>query len=439
MQDTPEVPENDQSLLELPHPYIVPGERFYEAYYWDTYWIARGLAAAGKWQLVEGMADNYVYQINKFGFVPNANREYFVSQPSSESSGKEAFAGRSQIATYAPLVRLLADHHYEAALAEGEDAALQERRNVLEKHLIPMVQEYEFWTVGSDELSGEDGPATSGRAVKMPDGTVLSRNYDGDTPRPESYRADIHTGRKAGLEDPAGHHELYRHIRAAAESGWDFSGRWFADGKNIETIEATNILPVDLNCMLYELEATIAEACEAAEEHDSATYYRDQADKRAAAINTYFWDEEQGFYFDCHIQRGEHTDYPTMAATFPLFSGIASPEQAGRVADKLEKDFLRAGGFATSLQETGEQWDGENGWAPLHQVAITGLRCFGLHGLADKARGRWVERTEKVFEATRQFPEKLRVGELAVSGYGGEYAPQTGFGWTNAAYLELTQ
>ena len=71
------------SLIPLPHPYIVPGGRFGEIYYWDSYFTMLGLAASGENDMVENMVNNFSYLIDTLGYIPNGNRTYFIgrSQP----------------------------------------------------------------------------------------------------------------------------------------------------------------------------------------------------------------------------------------------------------------------------------------------------------------------------------------------------------------------
>ncbi len=422
-------PKDEYTLLHLPNKTIVPGERFSESYYWDSYFTMLGLAKAGKWNLVKGMVDNCAYQIDRFGYVPNGNRQYYL--------------GRSQPPVFSHMVRLLAEHNAALVGEQQQDSAVGYGATLV-AYLPQMMREHQFWMAGRDKLVSGLGGSALKRVVLMPDGSFLNRYYDANaTPRPESYRKDIMNGQKAGLARPERPDEYYRNIRAAAESGWDFSGRWCDDGKNLRTINTTSIVPIDLNSLLYDLEKTIEEALEHAGEPARAGYYHREAARRAAAINKYQWDERQGFYFDYHLQRQEHTNYPTIAAAFPLHSydakagrGIANLDQARRVAKNLERDFLLDNGFATSLHETEEQWDGDILWAPAQRIACEGLRKYGYSGLADRGRKGWTERNLVIFEQTRQFFEKIPGSKQLAAANKGEYQVQTGFGWTNGVLLD---
>jgi len=269
----------------------------------------------------------------------------------------------------------------------------------------------------------------------MPDKSLLNRYYDNKmSPRPESLREDIETAKKSGRKDSD---RMYLHLRAAAESGWDFSSRWFMDPADIRTIHTADIIPVDLNSLLYHLEITIADAYKASFNLVQARQFRQKAKARQHSIDEYNWDEKAGFYKDYNFHHGKYTPVPSLAGVFPLFTGTASQEQADRVADIIRKDFLRPGGLVTTNIENGQQWDAPNGWAPLQWAAIEGLRKYGHDDLADEIAKRWVELNEKVYASSRKFVEKYNVDSIDGLGGGGEYVLQDGFGWTNGVYEAL--
>lgn len=393
------------SLIALPYPYVVPGGRFKEQFYWDSYFIMLGLAAEGKWDAIEGMMKNYAYMIRKFGFIPTANRTYFLS--------------RSQPPFFSHMLQLL---------------AREKGKKILVEYLPYLLLEYRFWIKGHSKLDKVENRAYA-RVVEMPNGVLLNRYYDNKTtPRPESLLEDKETAKLHGSEQSE---RVYLHLRAAAESGWDFSSRWFADPMDISTIQTVDIIPVDLNCLMHHLESTIAEAYRMLKQGRLAKRFQAAAERRARTINTYCWNEESGFYEDYNFHTGATTGCSTLAATFPLFVGIADARQAKLVAEKIEKEFLKPGGLTTTLVDNGQQWDEPNGWAPLQYVAIQGLKTYGHHTLAKEIRNRWVKTNMKVFHDKRKLVEKydvLRPGNLAG---GGEYPLQDGFGWTNGVLAVL--
>ena len=287
---------------------------------------------------------------------------------------------------------------------------------------------------GQRKLSSIDFMATN-RVVAMPDGQVLNRYYDDKaTPRPESRREDIETARNSRSANKA---KVYLDLRAGAESGWDFSSRWFDDPHDIETIMTTDIVPVDLNCLLYELEMTISHCYGVLRQAPLKKRFIRLAERRAESIRQHCWNETDGFFYDYNFRTGHQTSHATLAGVFPLYSGIATKKQAKHVAEKLEREFLRDGGLRMTLVDNGQQWDAPNGWAPLQWVAVCGLKRYGLDELAEEIRKRWLASTERVFADQGKMIEKYDVDSESRIGGGGEYPLQDGFGWTNGVYAAL--
>ncbi|AHB42796.1 hypothetical protein RAAC3_TM7C00001G0960 [Candidatus Saccharibacteria bacterium RAAC3_TM7_1] len=397
---------NRGSLVALPYTYIVPGGRFSEQFYWDSYFIMLGLAADDRWHRVEGMVKNFAFMIRKFGFIPTANRTYFLS--------------RSQPPFFSHMVRLLASQNG--------------RRRTYAEYLPYMLAEYRFWMKGRTKLIKQEHKAYA-RLVELPGGMYVNRYYDNKmSPRPESLKEDIETvkgshGREAD--------RLYLHLRAAAESGWDFSSRWFTDPQDITSIHTADIVPIDLNCLLYQLELTIAESYRLIKNPLLARKFQKLADQRAGAIQTYCWDETAGFFVDYNFHHEQPTGQLSLAGVFPLYARIATKHQADKVAARLRKDFLKTGGLVTTLVESGQQWDAPNGWAPLQWVAIEGLRNYGYHDLANEIKHRWITVNLKVYTTRHKLVEKYNVEGGHGLGGGGEYPLQDGFGWTNGVLAAL--
>lgn len=391
----PEASPAGGTLIPLPHPYIVPGGRFGEIYYWDSYFTMLGLQVSGKTDMIRHMVDNFAWLIDQVGFIPNGNRTYFLS--------------RSQPPFFSLMVALLAE-------AEGEE--------VWKKYLPQLEKEYAFW------MNEETGH----RVVRLPDGTALNRYWDDRAaPRPESFREDVETAKASGRPST----EVYTNLRAACESGWDFSSRWFSDGQNLTTIQAAQILPVDLNCLIFHLEKSLSRAHQLAGHSKEAEAMEEKARLRENAIRTLFYDEQAGFFFDYFIPTGKRMEGYTLAAAYPLFFEIASPQQAAAVARNLETRLLKPGGFVTTEKRTGQQWDAPNGWAPLQWIAIKGLMHYGENDLARRAKDAWVSLNVSVYQRTGKLVEKYNVEDLSLEAGGGEYPVQDGFGWTNGVLLKL--
>ena len=209
--------KEDSSLINLPYTYIVPGGRFREIYYWDSYFTMLGLQQHNRVDLIESMINNFAFLLRSFGHIPNGNRKYYLS--------------RSQPPFFALMVNLLAE--------------IKKDDNIYILYKKELELEYNFWMQGTADVKA--GEANE-RVALLPGGELLNRYYDNNpSPRQESYAEDVHVSKSSKQLA----FETFTHLRAGAESGWDFSSRWFADEKNIDTIHTTDIIPVDLNCLLY--------------------------------------------------------------------------------------------------------------------------------------------------------------------------------------------
>ncbi|MDR9068423.1 Periplasmic trehalase [Burkholderia multivorans] len=393
------------SLIPMPKPYVVPGGRFREGYYWDTYFTMLGLQVSGREDLVDDMLDNFAHLIDTVGHIPNGNRTYYAS--------------RSQPPFFAYMVTL-------AAQAEGD--------KVYQKYLPALRKEYAYWMQG--ESTTPRGQAAR-HVVAMPDGAVLNRYWDAsDTPRDESYLEDVTTAKAASGRAA---NDVYRDLRAGAESGWDYSSRWLGDGKTLATIRTTSIVPVDLNSLIFHLERTIVKGCTVTHDVGCVIDFSGRAARRALAINRWLWNRG-GYYGDYDWQLRKPRDGVTAAALYPLFAGVAWPERAKATAREVRKTLLQPGGLATTTETTGQQWDAPNGWAPLQWIAIEGLRRYGEPALAKDIGTRFLADVKHVYATEGKLVEKYVVeGAGQGGGGGGEYPLQDGFGWTNGVTLKLLE
>ncbi|PRH49499.1 alpha,alpha-trehalase TreA [Burkholderia multivorans] len=393
------------SLIPMPKPYVVPGGRFREGYYWDTYFTMLGLQVSGREDLVDDMLDNFAHLIDTVGHIPNGNRTYYAS--------------RSQPPFFAYMVTL-------AAQAEGD--------KVYQKYLPALRKEYAYWMQG--ESTTPRGQAAR-HVVAMPDGAVLNRYWDAsDTPRDESYLEDVTTAKAASGRAA---NDVYRDLRAGAESGWDYSSRWLGDGKTLATIRTTSIVPVDLNSLMFHLERTIVKGCTVTHDVGCVIDFSGRAARRALAINRWLWNRG-GYYGDYDWQLRKPRDGVTAAALYPLFAGVAWPERAKATAREVRKTLLQPGGLATTTETTGQQWDAPNGWAPLQWIAIEGLRRYGEPALAKDIGTRFLTDVKHVYATEGKLVEKYVVeGAGQGGGGGGEYPLQDGFGWTNGVTLKLLE
>lgn len=395
--------EKKGTLLKLPKPYIVPGGRFNEFFYWDSYFIMLGLQVSGRVEMMENIVENCSYLIQNVGFVPNASRTHFLS--------------RSQ----PPYFSLMLDLLFETVHDE----------KIYTKYYETLEKEYAFWMNGEEEVVNN---SSIKRVVRTKDGDILNRYYDTEnTPRPESYLIDIEDSENTPGE------EFYRNIRSACESGWDFSSRWFADGENIQTIETLNLAEVDLNCLLWHLEITLAKSSGLQNLSERENYFTERAANRRQMINKYFWDESTKIYKDYHFKKNTKTPSEHIAALYPLFLGLADQNQAKSVAETLSEKFLYQGGLVTTTKKTGQQWDLPNAWAPYQWLGFKAMKNYGFNQLAERIKNNWCSNVERVYRNTGKLMEKYNALDTETIAGGGEYPNQDGFGWTNGVYLKLQQ
>ena len=400
------------TLIPLPNAYIVPGGRFREVYYWDSYFTMLGLRKDGQHVLMKNIVDNFSWLIDTLGFIPNGNRTYYLS--------------RSQPPFFSLMVSIV--------VQDGDSSQLAAYIPRLEK-------EYAFWMNGLENLGDSRGAYK--RVVRLPDGSILNRYWDDKTkPRSESYREDIATANKAFAADSSLKKEnVFRNLRAAAESGWDFSSRWLSADENntfhLHTIHTTDIIPVDLNALLYHLEKMLYTYYSNAGTADKANHYKTSLEKRRKALYTWCWNSDSGFFFDYNFTTERQTGVISVAGFYPFFFNIADTADAPAAAGIIRHRLLYPGGVAATVNNTGQQWDKPNGWPPLQWITVTGLRNYGQTGLADTIVTRWCGINQKVYRSMYKMCEKYNVVDTTKESGGGEYTTQDGFGWTNGVFEVL--
>ncbi|GBG77617.1 hypothetical protein CBR_g24063 [Chara braunii] len=467
------------TLLPLPHPVLIPGERFREVYYWDSYWTIKGLLVSKMEKTASGVVENLIEIGRRVGFVPNGARSYYLN--------------RSQPPMLSRMVR-------EVFEATGDQSLVLKALPVLQ-------QEHEYWTTWPHGVSIEDecGQIHS-----------LSRYHAlWNQPRPEEHGTDRETA--GGMTELAAA-QFYCDVASAAESGWDFSSRWCEDPLDLRTLRTTRIVPADLNGLLFQMEMDVAFLAGAVNAPTVAAEFSDAAARRCAAIDSLLWNEEKSQWFDLLLldkdeddkvngmerwRRNQHlrvggreraaagdeisllgsledndddddadadaaaaddvvhdtinrsrqqgrvfrdacqTDQVYASNFVPLWCRLIShdKERVRRVIRALEmSDLIHPGGIATSLVHSGEQWDFPNAWAPLQDMIICGLaesRTVEGKRLARELSGRWLRSNLVAFEKTGHMHEKYDVRAVGAVGGGGEYTPQVGFGWSNGVALSL--
>jgi alpha,alpha-trehalase len=405
----------EHGLLYLPHPYVVPGGRFNEMYGWDSYFIQVGLLRDGELVRARQMVDNFIYQIEHYGTILNANRTYYLS--------------RSQ----PPFLTRMVLGVYEQT---GDAGWLRSTVPAIERH-------YRFWTSGTHAVADVglsryyDRGAGPAPEVVADEKDELGRTHY-DRAR-EYYRTHDVADYDESLYYDSRRDRLtelfYKGDRSMRESGVDPSNRFGA--LNVDVI---HYAPVCLNTLLYIMEEDAAAIMEALGDAAAARAWQRRAASRRDLVNRLMWDEQAGLYYDYNIRTRRLRRYDFATTFYPLWAGIAWPAQAARVRANLER-FEAPGGLLTSTEITGNQWDAPFGWAPLQMIAVTGLRRYGFHDDANRIAAKFVSLVAKEFDEHGTIVEKydVRRRESDVAGdiKFGYSENQIGFGWTNGAVLDL--
>lgn len=411
--DPTTIPES--GLLYLPYPYVVPGGRFNEMYGWDSYFTLLGLLRDGELPLAKAMTDNFIYEIEHYGYVLNANRTYYLT--------------RSQ----PPFVAQMA---LEVFRRTGDRAWLAQSVPALEKY-------YGYWT-REPHLTPQTGLARYWGNVSTPAPEVLHHELDElgrnhyERVR-EYYRTHRITEYDLARYYDAARDELTPEFfiadRAMRESGFDLSARF---GPFSAAIISYN--SVDINCLLYQMEKDMAEILRLLDREGEARAWDERAAWRAAQINRLMWDEAAGLYFDYNFEEQQQSRYHFVTTFYPLWAGIASAAQAKRVVENLPI-FERAWGLQVSDHKTGHQWDAPFGWAPMQLMADAGLRRYGFHREANRISLKFLALVLRDFIRYGTIKEKYDVeageSELGAQLQFGYLSNEIGFGWTNAAFLVL--
>ena len=432
-------------LLYLPNKYVVPGGRFNEMYGWDSYFIVRGLLRAGHVELARGMVDNFFFEIEHYGAMLNANRTYYLT--------------RSQ----PPFLSSMFVDVYEAT---RKQPGAKDDKAWLEQAYADLGKDYEMWT-HDPHLAGDTG---------------LSRYYDfGDGPPPEAVKDEtgfyrkvaqyffLHPARaddylvepKPGTEqsvagsaytlqvcdaattvahpecEPSKQLKLskdyYKGDRSMRESGFDVSFRFGAFGSATH-----HYAPVCLNTLLYKTEKDLEQIGRWLGRADDADRWNKRAEERKKLITKYLWSARQGLFFDFNFMTKQMSDYKYASTFYPLWTGLATPEQAKAVVSNL-KEFEQPGGIPMSTVETGAQWDLPYGWGNIEMIAIDGLRRYGYNADADRVSYEFLSTVADNFRRDSEIREKYNVVTKSSEAHAelGYHMNVVGFGWTNAAFLEL--
>ena len=433
-------------LLYLENRYVVPGGRFNEMYGWDSYFIILGLLRDGRIDLARGMVENFFYEIEHYGAVLNANRTYYLT--------------RSQPPFLTSMIM---------AVYDAQKSARHNDDQWLRKAYEYAVRDHALWTsdphlAGSTGLSRYydfgDGPAAeslkdetghyrqvAAYLLSQPD---LGRDYvfESSASKPSPLAAgslyalqvcDVARTMERPSCDAAGTVALsadyYKGDRSMRESGFDISFRFGPYGARTHHFAA-----VCLNSLLYKSEKDLEQmSATLGKKKDSENWGR-LAEQRKAAIQQFLWDGARGEFFDFDLDKQARSSYEYITTFYPLWAGIATPDQAKDVMRHIDR-FEQPGGLVMSPYETGGQWDFPYAWAPTQLLAIEGMRCYGFNADADRVSLKFLSMVMENFQRDGTIREKYdavkRSSETQVTA--GYHMNIVGFGWTNGVFLALLQ
>ena len=418
IRQLPEHPDSiaPSGLLYLPYPYVVPGGRFNELYGWDSYFILLGLVHDDELVLAKNMTDNFIYEIEHYGMILNANRTYYLTR------SQPPFLTQMILEIY----RRTGDVKWLAST-------------------LPAVEKYYAYWMREPHLAPETGLSRYWGGADTPAPEVVHGEKDANGRNQYDRVREYYRTHKVTAYDLSQYYDraedrltplFYNADRAMRESGFDPSSRYGPFSADI-----IHYNPVCLNSLLYRMESDMATILKQLNRTSAAQAWEKRATERAERMNRLMWNDEKGLYFDYNFVARRQSNYHFLTTFYPLWAGIASREQADRVRRNLPM-FERAGGLQTSDYISGSQWDAPFGWAPLQIMAVEGLRRYGFNDDADRVSRKFINMVVRDFEEHGTIREKYDVvtgkSDLAAGLKFGYTSNEAGFGWTNAAIVLFT-
>lgn len=369
-------PKDDESLLGLPHTYLVPSydpsARFdyNELYYWDSYFMVQGLLDEAHEELVTGILENLLSLFERLGVIPNASRTYLT--------------GRSQPPFLTSFIFDIYDTYdkTDTWLAHTISIAKREYKQVwlgTRKPNVRLVYE------------------------------GLSRYYD------INYLNDL----------------------AEAESGWDMTPRFGRKALSFLPVDL-NALLYKYEKDFERAASILGDQDEAAEwaataERRRAAMNQLMWDKLRGLYYDYnFKKEKRGTISSVATYFTMWAGLASKQQAAAMVRALRRFEHKGGLTTTDDRPL--------SYQMPGSvpvQWAFPNGWAPLHFVTIKGLELYGYHDEATRIAAKWLHTNLDWFKKQGVFLEKYNVVDPSKPPLKGVYPSQTGFGWTNGVFERL--
>lgn len=440
---------SQQGLLYLPKPYIVPGGQFNEMYGWDSYFILLGLEADHRESLARGMVDNFLFEIEHYGGILNANRTYYLtrSQPPFLTSmiraiyeDPDSFAhtpeGRAEKRAWLERAYSLAQKDYSYWLRPEHAAGHTRLARYYDYGSGPVPEMSNADTYYQDVIRwvvGHPSPASAGYLIKAPEDPNSA-----EAARLKITSCDVNASQLCAHAWYDGYRlsrSFFIGDRAMRESGFDPSFRFGPFSGATE-----DYAPVDLNCLLYRYERDMEHFALLLGKPSEAQRWNARAIARDSAIHYYLWRPGEGVFSDYDFVHHRPSSYAFIASLYPLWAGVATRDEAKQMVAKLGL-FERPGGLSTSNYQSGLQWDDPYGWAPTNWIVTKGLENTGFRTDALRIARHFSATIAAGFAAEGTMVEKYNVaaGNAQVNVTAGYKVNQTGFGWTNGVYLKLHQ
>lgn len=437
----------DAGLLYLPQPYVVPGGRFNEMYGWDSFFILLGLEADHREALAKGMVDNFLFEIENYGGVLNANRTYYLtrSQPpfltsmirgvyENPASFAQTPEGRAEARQWLEHAYALAEKDYSVWMRPEHQAGTTGLARYFDYGAGPvpeMADDSTYypdvirWLLAHPHSSGESYLV---KGAEHPDGAAEQQL--------KQASCDVNTSvvcMRAWADGYRLSKDFFVGDRAMRESGFDPSNRFGPfSGKT------HHFAPVCLNSLLYRYERDMEHFAHLLGKPADAARWSARAQKRNAAIHRYLWWPHEGVFADYDFMRKLPSDYSYVTSLYPLWAGVATREEAKQVVAKLSL-FERPGGLSMSNTNTGLQWDEPFGWAPTNWIGVAGLDAAGFHRDAVRIAQHFAATVDQGFAEDGTIREKYNVvsrnADVRVAT--GYKQNVIGFGWTNSVYLKM--
>ncbi|KAL1917459.1 uncharacterized protein VTP21DRAFT_3852 [Calcarisporiella thermophila] len=356
------------SLIKPNHTFVVPGGRFREFYYWDTFFTLQGMLLGELYDTSKEMLLNFFDFIDKLGFVPNGARIYYHN--------------RSQPPLLAAMVKSYVDYSGDT--------------EILKLALPALDKEYKFWQSNTTVQASSNGKSY----------TLNRYIVQNSLPRPEGFAPDWHTVEESGLDAKA-KEELYADLATGAETGWDYSARWSWNRDNatslyplLRALHVRQIVPVDLNSVLYMNERLLSGWHREGGDGKKAAFYDKQAKERRNAMEALLYDEASNTFHDFNLTSGQKSEVWSLAQFWPYWaraypkkfdSDPNAPATAFAKIQELIKQY--PGAMPATLIKTGQQWDFPNAWPPLDYALVRAiLNVYQDYGEAIRNRPKLARR-----------------------------------------------